>query len=299
MPDLARINDRHESADAAFRDAQWRSKDCALYEGDAEDTLRSLPDECVNCVVTSPPYFWLRDYGVDGQIGLEPTVDEYVTNICDVFHQVRRVLRRDGLAFLNLGDTYYSGKGEPKGPDKKNSKRRFGLRAVDRSGGLGIGLQRKSLVGIPWRVGLELMQRAWVLRSTIIWHRSNRLPEHARDRPSRSYEYVFMLARDRRYFFDPEPLIDMNVEQDVWTVPARTRSGLETAPFPDELVRRCLRIGCVATGTVLDPFMGSGTTIEVAVGEGHFGVGIDLNPNFCEHVAQRLGAAQPCISRLI
>ena len=297
MPDALHAREGKGTLGAQFSDAQWRSEECALYVGDAKETLEKLPDACVSCVVTSPPYFWLRDYGVDGQIGLEPTVDEYVTNICDVFHQVRRVLRRDGLAFLNLGDTYYSGKGEPKGPDKKSSKRRFGLRAVDRSGGLGIGMQRKSLVGIPWRVGLELMRRAWVLRSTIIWHRSNRLPEHAHDRPSRSYEYVFMLARDRRYYFDPAPLIDMNVEEDVWTVPARTKSGLETAPFPEELVRRCLGIGCIAGGTVLDPFMGSGTTIEVAVEEGRFGVGIDLNPTFCEHVAIELGAERVCTSQ--
>ena len=297
MADIAYATREPASQSATFRHAKWYGQACALYEGDAHKTLKGLPDECISCVVTSPPYFWLRDYRVDGQIGLEPTVDEYVTKLCDVFDQVRRILRRDGLAFLNLGDTYYSGKGEPKGPDKKSSKRRFGLRAVDKSGGLGIGIQRKSLVGVPWRVGLELMRRNWVLRSTIIWHRSNRLPEHVKDRPSRSYEYVFMLARDRRYYFDPEPLIDMNVEQDVWTVAARTKCDLDTAPFPDELVRRCLQIGCPDEGVVLDPFMGSGTTIEVAVDQRHFGVGIDLNPLFCRHVAQRLGATEKCISR--
>ena len=247
-------------------------------------------------MVTSPPYFWLRDYGVDGQIGLEKTVSEYVEAVCEVFEQVHRVLKRDGLAFLNLGDTYYSGKGEPKAPDKKSSKRRFGLRVVDRSGGLGIGIQRKSLIGVPWRVGIELMRRSWVLRSTIIWHRDNRLPEFVRDRPSRSYEYIFMLARDRRYHFDSLPLIDMNVEEDVWTISAHSKGSLETAPFPDELVRRCLKIGCKENGVVLDPFMGSGTTVEVAMEQGHFGVGIDLNGDFCAHVAEKLGVPRRCTS---
>ena len=288
----------HESPppESFCQSATWLSAQCALYEGDALETLRQLPDECVNCVVTSPPYFWLRDYGIEGQIGLERTVEEYVASVCDVFDEVYRVLKRNGLTFLNLGDTYYSGKGEPKGPDKKSSKRRFGLRAVDKSGGLGIGIQRKSLIGIPWRVGLELMKRGWVLRSTIIWHRDNRLPEYVRDRPSRSYEYIFMLARDRRYFFDSTPLIDMNVEEDVWTISAQTKGNLDTAPFPDELVRRCLNIGCDTQGIVLDPFVGSGTTVEVAVEEGHFGIGIDLNPDFCQHVAKQLGASRRCTS---
>lgn len=279
-----------------FQDATWSNESCALYHGDALTVSKGLADGSVNCVVTSPPYFWLRDYGVEGQIGLEETVDAYVTSVCNVFDQMYRVLRRDGLAFLNLGDTYYSGKGKPTAPDRKSSKRRFGLRAVDKSGGLGIGVQRKSLIGIPWRIGLELMSRGWVLRSTIIWHRDNRLPEFVRDRPSRSYEYIFMLARDRRYFFDSRPLIDMNVEEDVWTIATRAKGSLDTAPFPDELVRRCLKIGCGPKGVVLDPFMGSGTTVEVALQEGHFGVGIDLNREFCQHVAEVLGVAESCTS---
>ena len=283
-----------EPAKALFYKAKWLNESCAIFEGDALETLRHLPNGSVNCVVTSPPYFWLRDYGVDGQIGLEDTVQDYVKNVSDVFQEIYRVLMRDGLAFLNLGDTYYSGKGEPKGPDKKSSKRRFGLRAVDRSGGLGIGLQRKSLIGIPWRVGLNLMDSGWVLRSTIIWHRDNRLREYVRDRPSRSYEYIFMLARDRRYHFDSLPLIDMNVEQDVWTISARTKGSIDTAPFPDELVKRCLQIGCKDKGVVLDPFMGSGTTVEAAIEEGHFGVGIDLNAEFCKHVAEQVGVPRQC-----
>lgn len=131
---------------------EWYSDDqpgWRLFCGPAKDTLDLIEDGSIDCAVTSPPYFWLRDYKVEGQIGLEDSVEGYVVAIRDVMEKVRDKLRPDGVLFLNLGDTYYSGKGEPRGPDKKSSKRRFGLRAVDKSGGLGIGLQRKSTIGIP------------------------------------------------------------------------------------------------------------------------------------------------------
>ena len=271
----------------AFGKSQW-----AIYPGDSLEVLERIPDNIVSCVVTSPPYFWLRDYGVDGQIGMEETIEEYVQNLTAIFEQVKRVLRKDGLLFLNIGDTYYSGKGESHGQDKKSAKRRFGLRAVDKSGGMGIGLQRKTQIGIPWRVALSLNSQGWVLRSSIIWHRENRLPEHVKDRPSRSYEYVFMLAKNRRYYFDKQPLISQKVEEDMWTIAAKPRStnGLDTAPFPDELVLRCLEIGCIPGGLVLDPFVGGGTTTRVALELGHPAIGIDLNESFCEYAADQLGS---------
>ncbi len=262
-----------------------------IHCDDATSALRHMKDGSFDCVVTSPPYFWLRDYGMDShiEIGREATVEGYVDRLCEVLDEVHRVLRRDGLLFLNLGDTYYSGKGQSGGVDQKSSKRRFGLRAVDRSGGLGIGLQRKSLIGIPWRVGLELVKRDWVLRSTIIWHRENCLPEPARDRPSRSYEYILMCAKDRHYHFDKQPLVDQRVDEDMWTVAARPKSAkLKTAPFPDELVRRCLQIGCRRGGTVLDPFAGTGTTVRVALSDGFDAVGVDLSQDFCEYAVQQL-----------
>ena len=270
-----------------FRGNSWEIR-C----DDALTALRGMTNSSVDCTITSPPYFWLRDYGTQGQIGLESTVDEYVQRLCDVLDQVRRVLHRNGLLFLNMGDTYYSGKGMSTGIDQKSSKRRFGLRAVDQAGGLGIGLQRKSLIGIPWRVGLALMERGWVLRSTIIWHRENCLREAVRDRPSRSYEYIFMFAKDRRYFFDKQPLIDKKIDEDMWTVAARPKlaSKLNTAPFPDDLVSRCLQIGCRKGGTVLDPFVGTGTTIRVALSSGFSAIGIDLNHKFCSYAAEQINA---------
>jgi len=245
----------------------------------------------VDCVVTSPPYFWLRDYKVDGQIGLEDSVEAYVVALKEVMQKVRAKLKPEGVLFLNLGDTYYSGKGEPHGDDKKSSKRRFGLRAVDKSGGLGIGLQRKSAIGIPWRVAIAMCLDNWVLRSPIIWHRENCLPEPtAKDRPSRSYETVFMFVKSRKYYFNKKNLPEDNWAEDVWNIAPRPKmnGAIDTAPFPDELVERCLTVGCRPGGTVLDPFSGSGTTMRVALKAGHPAIGVDLNPEFCEYTRRSL-----------
>lgn len=268
-----------------YRDLNW-----GIYNGDALEVLRGFPERSVDCVVTSPPYFWLRNYGVEHQLGRENSVNEYVDKLTEVMNEVRRILCKEGLLFLNLGDTYYSGKGESQGVDRKSTKRRFGIRAVDKSGGLDIGLSRKSLIGIPWRVAISLATNGWVLRSSIIWHRENRLLEPVRDRPSRSYEYVFMFSKDRHYYFNKQPLIDQKVEEDMWTIAARPKHNgrLDTAPYPDLLVQRCLEIGCAPGGVVLDPFLGGGTTIRVALKMDHPGIGIDLNPNFCQSAADQL-----------
>ncbi len=260
---------------------RWR-----LFQGDAATSLKRLQSETVDCVVTSPPYFWLRDYGVEGQIGLEETVEAYVTSICEVMTEVQRVLKTGGTLFLNIGDTYYSGKGRSHGRDKKSKKRRFGLRAVDKSGGLDVGFQRKSIIGIPWRVALRMCEKDWVLRSPIIWHRDKCLPESVMDRPRRSYEFVFMFAKDRRYYFDRKGLLVQNIDEDVWTIPPRSKNNgkTDTAPFPEELVERCLSIGCPEGGVVLDPFAGSGTTLHVALDRGCPAIGVELNPDFCDYI---------------
>lgn len=207
------------------------NKTWTLFCGDAVDSLHNIPDESVHCIVTSPPYYSLRDYGVDGQIGLEDTVNEYVQSLCRVMDELYRILRKDGVLFLNLGDTYYSGKGASHGKDSKSNKRRFGFRPVDKSGGLGENLERKSIIGIPWRVAIEMTSRRWVLRSPIIWHREKALPEAVRDRPRRSYEYIFMFVKDRKYYFNRQPLIDKQIDEDVWTItPRPSGTELQTAP---------------------------------------------------------------------
>jgi DNA modification methylase len=261
-----------------------------VFNGEAQEVLKHLPAQSFDCAITSPPYYWLRDYGVDGQIGQEGSVDEYVNAISSVMDEVFRVMKPRGVLFLNLGDTYYSGKGVSHGVDKKSLKRRFGLRAVDKSGGLGIGIRRKAIIGVPWRVAIEMGKRDWILRSPIIWHRERCLPEAVNDRPRRSYEYVFMFVKDRKYYFDRQPLIDKKVEEDMWTIAARPRqtNGIDTAPFPDELVQRCLDIGCPPGGAVLDPFAGSGTTLRVAVRSCRPATGIELNPDYCAYMVEEL-----------
>jgi DNA modification methylase len=267
------------------RGATWH-----VHHGDSLNVLRTLPSEHFHCVVTSPPYYWLRDYNVQGQIGHEDSVSDYVKVMASIMDEVYRVLRKDGLVFLNLGDTYYSGKGKSHGVDRKSAKRRFGLRAVDKSGGLGIGLRPKSIIGVPWRVAIEMAARKWVLRSAIIWHRKHALTETVLDRPRRSYENIFMFAKDRNYFFNREALRDVVVEEDVWTISARPKStnGIDTAPFPDELVDRCLALGCPERGNVLDPFAGAGTTLRVALETGRSATGIDLNERFCQYMLDQL-----------
>lgn len=260
-----------------------------LYNGDSESVLKTdIHHNSIDCAVTSPPYFWLRDYGYDGQIGLENSVEEYVNRIASVMDQVHKSLKPTGLLFMNIGDTYYSGKGESQGVDKKSSKRRFGLRAVDKSGGLGIGLKPKSLIGIPWRVATEMTNRGWILRSTIIWYRKNALPESVKDRPRRSYEFVYMFSKSKKYFFNREPLLAAE-QEDMWTITARPKAnGLGTAPYPDQLVERCLSIGCPIGGTVLDPFAGSGTTLRVALKNDRNAVGIELSKEFCSYISKKL-----------
>jgi DNA modification methylase len=174
----------------------------AIYCADSRTALWALPAESIDCVVTSPPYYWQRDYRVPGQTGQEPTVEGFVENLVQVFRGVHHVLRPDGLVFLNLGDTYYSAKGRPHGRDDKHQARQLArttLRAVD---GPGLGLPRKSLLGIPWRVALALAKDGWTLRADIIWQRKSSLPEpSAQDRPWRQHEHVFMFAKSTRYYF--------------------------------------------------------------------------------------------------
>ena len=256
-----------------------------VYLGNAKTVLETFPENAYQCVVTSPPYFWLRDYGIEGQIGKEWKVDDYIQAIADVMDEVRRTLAPEGVLFLNIGDTYYSGKGQSKGIDRKSRKRRFGLRAVDASG---LGLPQKSLIGIPWRLALKMIDHGWVLRSSIIWDRLNTLPESVQDRPGRTYEYVFMFVKNRKYYFNRQALNGQR--DDVWTIKARPRPtpGISTAPYPDELVQKCLDIGCPKEGKVLDPFAGSGTTLRVALQSGRDAIGIDIHPSFCEYMAREL-----------
>jgi DNA modification methylase len=254
----------------------------ALMHGNSAEKLASLPNDMFNVTVTSPPYFWVRDYGYEGQLGHEESVDAYIDALMAVFDEVRRTLHPEGVFFLNIGDTYYSGNGQPHGSDPKCASRNFlrqKVRPVDVSGW---DIPKKSMIGVPWKVAFAMQARGWTLRSSIIWNRVNAFVEPtARDRPYRQYEFVFMFSKSRFYSFDRSKL----VEEDVWNIPIeRNRRAKHNAAFPSELVRRCIEVGSPPNGHVLDPFVGSGTTVMTAIQNHRNVVGIDMSDGYIDYV---------------
>lgn len=279
------IVDKRSDLDLTWKsEAFFRHHDSliGLLEGDSRTVLAGLPADTFNVAVTSPPYFWARDYGYMGQLGHEDELEEFVNSLADVFDEVKRVLHPEGVFFLNIGDTYYSGNGQPHGTDPRSSSRRFmrqKYRAVDKSGW---DVPKKSLLGVPWKVAFEMQKRGWTLRSDIIWNRLNAFPEPtARDRPHRQYEHIFMFTKSRFYSFDRSAL----PEEDVWNIPIQRSVRIDhNAAFPTELVKRCIESGSPRGGKVLDPFVGSGTTLDVASMLGRHAVGIDMSADYIRQV---------------
>jgi DNA modification methylase len=302
-----------------------------IINADVLAGLAELPDESVHCVVTSPPYWGLRDYGQPGQIGLEATPEAFVARMVEVFRDVRRVLRKDGTCWLNLGDSYGTG----------NS----GLMASAQSGGMSNKVQReqaatsapnarqpikgfhKQLIGIPWRVALALQADGWWLRSDVIWSKPNPMPESVTDRPTKSHEYLFLLTKAERYYFDAEAIKEPGVSdpsdkrrgdggaaakarlsgglangcathmgtpdagrnaRSVWTIATAPFAEAHFATFPPELPARCIKAGCPPGGTVLDPFGGAGTTGLVADRLQRNAILIELNPEYAAMASKRI-----------
>jgi DNA modification methylase len=258
-----------------------------IINDDCLAALRTLPNESVHCCVTSPPYYGLRDYGVDGQIGLEETPDAFVAKLVEVFREVRRVLRDDGTLWLNLGDSVYSGNGQPGGGDPRSPNRdwmRKKKRWLDMPGK---GLPKKSLLGIPWMVAHALQADGWTVRQEIIWARPSAFVEPSvKDRPYRQHETVFLLSKSRRYWFDRSAL----PEESVWHIEPERAARMHIAPFPRELARRCILAGCRIGGTVLDPFGGAGTTGLVAQRLNRRALLIELNPDYADMARARIAA---------
>lgn len=285
-----------------------------IYDIDCLEGLKSMPDESVNCCVTSPPYFNLRDYGCDGQIGLENTPEEYIRKLVGVFREVRRVLKEDGTLWINIGDSYIV----KKYPEYKN----------------------KDLLGIPWMLAFALRADGWYLRQDIIWHKPNAMPENVKDRCTKSHEYVFLFTKSSRYYFDnkaiqqqaktkenrppgivrnrkynyqskmnlyPESYLikeskhhDLEKQDEtfiprekvnkrsVWTIPTKPTKNIHVAAFPEALIIDCIKAGCPEYGLVLDPFMGSGTTAIVARKLERNYIGFELNPEYVKLATERL-----------
>lgn len=295
--------------------------------GDNRITLATIPDRSVQCCVTSPPYWGLRDYGHDGQIGLEQTPDEYVSQMVAVFRHVHRVLRDDGTLWLNLGDSYAgSGKGPAGNLGAKHNERHLEHK---HSAIVPEGLKPKDLVGIPWRVAFALQADGWYLRQDIIWHKPNPMPESVTDRCTKAHEYIFLLSKSAKYYFDheaikeeaktPPAVRDKHGEgyqadyakgdrfsagertwgadgrknkRSVWTVTTRPFKGAHFATFPPQLIEPCILAGSKQGDTILDPFFGAGTTGLVAQRHSRNWIGCELNPEYAEMARKRLETEQ-------
>ncbi len=304
--------------------------------GDAWELASTLDPQSIDCIVTSPPYWGLRDYGHQDQFGLERTPQEYVAKLVDLFARLRLALKDQGTLWLNLGDSYhasqsgnggYSAKSTLAGFTSPDTKGRLANDSGERRA-LVTGLKPKDLVGIPWRVAFALQEDGWYLRSDCIWSKPNPMPESVTDRPTKAHEYVFLLAKSERYCFDQEavrepharlwdesnggsmahvtnealahgsgwchrgdyPLPNPNGHniRTVWTITTKPYAGAHFATFPPKLVEPCIKAGCPEGGTVLDPFLGSGTTAEVARKLGRNCVGFELNEDYRPLIEKRL-----------
>ena len=283
-----------------------------------------IEPKSVQMCVTSPPYYGLRDYGHPGQLGLEQTPEKYIAAMVEVFRCVRDVLRDDGTLWLNIGDSYAGG--SKAGEKRPGSGRADGV--VDDRGqrnrngcGLVEGCKPKDLIGIPWMLAFALRADGWFLRQDIIWHKPNPMPESVRDRCTKAHEYIFLLSKSERYFFDSEAMREEAVKgaagssfntgktathqlgrssdaervedgkrnrRSVWTVATRPYKGSHFATFPPALIEPCILAGSRPGDIVLDPFMGSGTTAQVALQHGRRALGCELNPAYIDLIHQRL-----------
>ena len=311
----------------------------ALHLGDVREVLAELPAASVQTVITSPPYWGLRDYGEAGQIGLERTPAEYVQTMVDVFREVWRVLRNDGTLWLNLGDCFastppgnktlgVSGASTLHGVDSERYRTTLSQSVQAKRNTVTGGLKAKDLVGIPWRVAFALQADGWYLRSDIVWSKPNPMPESVQDRPTRAHEYIFLLTKQERYFYDAAAiregdqvytrkaggykddgwarpardglltnkggLADKDTttvgrnKRSVWTVTTKPYPESHFATFPPDLIEPCVLAGSRMGDTILDPFNGAGTTGLVSLRHGRKYVGIDLNSDYLDMSIRRI-----------
>ncbi len=263
-----------------------------LLCGDARAGLSLLPDESMQTVVTSPPYWSLRDYEVEDQIGRDDSLDAYLDAIVAVFEQIHRVLRSDGTVWLNVGDLYTSGNRRYRAPDRKNSARAMSVRPPTPE-----GLKPKDLIGVPWRLAFALQEAGWWLRSEVIWHKPNAHPESVGDRPTKAHETLFLLSKQQDYYYDQEAVKGPRGRRlrTVWNIPTeplrRTNGNADDHPamMPLSLARRCLSITSKRNSVVLDPYAGSGTTLLAARELERDWVGVEIKPAFVDLIERRMG----------
>jgi DNA modification methylase len=292
--------------------------------GDCRESMRQLATDGVKVqmCVTSPPYYNLRDYGHDGQIGMEKTPEQYIEAMVEVFRCVKNILADDGVLWVNIGDSYArNGGGVESRTLKSIHEMKVGQKAVFLAGGMQsinkvpVGLKEKDLIGIPWMLAFALRADGWYLRQDIIWHKPNPMPESVTDRCTKAHEYIFLLSKSPKYFYDNDAIKEpahttdkSNRDRDasklnntpgrtrmgglktnhyetknkrsVWTVNTKPYKGAHFAVFPEALIKPCILAGSRVGDVVLDPFMGSGTTAQVALQLGRKYLGCELNPSY-------------------
>ena len=307
-----------------------------IFTGDSREVLQTLPDGIADCCITSPPYYALRDYGNERQIGHEETPEEFIAELVKVFHEIKRVLKEDGVLWVNMGDSYVNTNGFARASQEFQRKGRNDAPANDRSLNAlhSAGYKTKDLIGIPWMLAFALRADGWFLRQDIIWAKPNPMPESVQDRCTRSHEYIFLLSKSQKYFFDSDAIkepsttkdniirnrettkgnnvpgkakfhglthndYDMRNKRDVWTITTKPLAEEHFAAYPEELVETCLKAGCPVGGVVIDPFFGSGTTGRVAQKLNRHYIGIELNSQYVEICERRNSNIQMSLFGLI
>lgn len=261
--------------------------------GDALQVLKGYPEGKFRCCVTSPPYWGLRDYGLENQIGAEDNLQKYIDNLLEIFREVRRVLADDGTLWLNIGDSYTSGNRTWRDSDKKNAARGMSYRPPTPE-----GLKPKDLIGVPWRLAFALQAEGWFLRQDIIWYKPNCQPESVKDRPTRCHEYVFLLSKSEKYFYDYEAIKEpangsglKKNKRSVWSINTEPFKEAHFAKFATKLVEPCILAGSKEGDFVLDPFFGSGTVGEVCLKHNRRFVGIEIKQEYVEIARKRILAS--------
>ena len=262
--------------------------------GDTRDLIQQLPDDTFQCVVTSPPYWGVRDYGIENQIGAELELSQYIKHLVEVFREVRRVLKPDGTFWLNIGNTYSSGGRKWRDADDKNKGRAMSYRPPTPP-----GLKKKDLIGVAWLLALECQKDGWYLRNDIIWNKLNCQPESVKDRLTVSHEYLFLFSKSERYYFDQEAIKECTTngngrknKRTVWSINTEPCPEAHFAVFPRALIRPCILAGSRADDVVLDPFYGAGTVGIVTKELGRRCVGIELNDEYLDIADKRAEIVQ-------
>ena len=300
-----------------------------IINGDSLKILKTLDTESIDCIITSPPYWQLRDYNISGQIGLEENIEEYIEKLMLIMDELYRVLKKSGTFFLNIGDTYSNVNSKfSKRSNKKRGKENI-FKVIPRK----TNIQRKSKMMIPERLCIKMIDQGWILRNEIIWHKPNVLPESLNDRFTNDFEKIFFFTKNQKYYFkkqyEPYSKKTLNGFKDgvmptgkkkmleagesktamkridkpwktiynengrnmrtVWSIATKGIKEGHYASFPEELVKRCLLAGCPIDGIVLDPFLGSGTTLKVAKSLNLNGVGVELKKEYIEIAVSRIG----------